>query len=75
MYACSTLNVTLGYLTGFWKHVLTVSVRHSNGTGKSTLRVCSLKVQVDIGQLRQQLFWAPVELQWVLHLELSPFRT
>ena len=61
-------------LAGLRKHVLAVSVRDGDGTGKGTLGVSTLQMQVDVSQLRQQLFGAPVELQGVFHLQLPPLR-
>ena len=60
------------HLAGFWEHVLAVAVREGNGGSKGALGVCPLKVQVDAGQLGQQLLGPPPKLLRVLHLQLSP---
>ena len=60
------------HLAGFWEHVLAVAVRQGNGSSKGALGVCSLQVQVDAGQLGQQLLGPPSKLLGVLHLQLSP---
>jgi len=51
---------------------LAVAVREGNGGSKSALGVCPLQVQVDAGQLGQQLLGPPSKLLRVLHLQLSP---
>jgi len=51
---------------------LAVAVREGNGGSKSALGVCPLQVQVDAGQLGQQLLGPPPKLLRVLHLQLSP---
>ncbi len=60
------------HLASFWKHVLAVAVGDSNGGCKGALGVCPLQMQVDAGQLGQQLLGSPPELLRVLHLQLSP---